>query len=148
MAKPIYFFSKQDLYFELSNFAPYGFEDDRAYWPTVEHYFQAQKFVGPENAAYRERIRTARSPKEAKTLGQTRAVLLRADWEAVKEDVMRYALRKKFARSELRALLLSTGRRMLIENSPYDRYWGIGKDGTGKNRLGILLMEVRDELAQ
>lgn len=146
MARPIYFFTRNDPYFELSNFAPYGFEEDGLNWPTVEHYFQAQKFAGAESAAHRERIRTAHSPKDAKTLGQSRALPLRPDWEAVKEEIMRHALRQKFAQPELRALLLGTGRRPLIENSPFDRYWGIGKDGSGRNRLGVLLMELRAEL--
>jgi ribA/ribD-fused uncharacterized protein len=67
MRKPIYFFSESDPYFELSNFSPHGFAVDGAHWPTVEHYFQAQKF---EDAAYRERIRNAASPQRAKALGQ------------------------------------------------------------------------------
>jgi ribA/ribD-fused uncharacterized protein len=146
MASPIYFFTKADPYFELSNFAPYGFEDDGAYWPTVEHYFQAQKFTGPGSEAYRERIRLAHSPKDAKTLGQSRALPLRADWEQVKESIMLHALHKKFSHPKLREILLSTKQRPLIENSPYDRYWGIGKDGSGRNRLGVLLMQVRAEL--
>ena len=146
MSKPIYFFSRTDAYSELSNFAPYGFEDDGLSWPTVEHYFQAQKFLGGSLADYRERIRTAHSPKQAKSLGQSRKFPIRADWESVKEDVMRHALRMKFARPELRELLLSTGNRPLIENSPFDRYWGAGKDGRGKNRLGALLVELRTSL--
>ena len=148
MANPIYFFTKNDPFYELSNFAPYGLEADGVYWPTVEHYFQAQKFAGEANAAYRERIRGAHSPQQAKTLGQTRAIAIRPDWDEVKEDVMREALRKKFARPQLRELLLSTRGRPLVENSPYDRYWGSGKDGGGRNRLGALLMELRDELGK
>ena len=83
----IRFYSRTVAYHELSNFSPHGFEQDGAYWPTVEHYFQAQKFAGPEHAAYRERIRRARTPKEAKMLGRSRTLPLRADWEAVKEHV-------------------------------------------------------------
>ena len=145
MAKPIYFFTKNDPYYELSNFSPYGFEEDGLYWPTVEHYFQAQKFHDPE---YRKRIRNAKSPKQAKALGQTRAIALRSDWEAVKEQVMKHALRRKFSHPKPRAILLGTRRRTLIENSPYDRYWGCGRDGRGKNRLGHLLMEVRREIRE
>lgn len=78
MANPIYFFTKNDRFYELSNFAPFGFEEDGAYWRTVEHYFQAQKF---EDADHRERIRRAHSPKQAKDLGQSRALPIRRDWE-------------------------------------------------------------------
>lgn len=143
MAEPIYFFTKNDPFYELSNFAPYGFAEEGIYWPTVEHYFQAQKFQDP---SHRERIRTARSPKDAKTLGQSRSVPLRADWETVKESIMLDALRLKFRNPKLRALLIETKDHPLIENSPYDRYWGCGRDGSGKNRLGVLLVQIRDEL--
>ncbi len=147
MMKPIYFFSKNDAWYELSNFSPHGFEDQGSYWPTVEHYYQAQKFLGSGNAAYRERIRLAPTAKQAKELGQARTHPLRKDWEAVKEQVMRFALRKKFQKPELRCLLLSTGRAPLCENSPFDHYWGLGKHGAGRNRLGILLMELRASFA-
>ncbi|MES2463664.1 MAG: NADAR family protein, partial [Armatimonadota bacterium] len=72
---------------------------------------------------------------------------LRTDWNEVKEDVMRRALQAKFATHvSLRELLLSTGSEEIVENAPGDAYWGIGRDGTGKNRLGFLLMELRGEL--
>jgi ribA/ribD-fused uncharacterized protein len=72
---------------------------------------------------------------------------LRADWEAVKDDVMRRALRAKFEQhSKLKSLLLSTGDAELIEHTRNDSYWADGGDGSGKNRLGILLMELRSEL--
>jgi ribA/ribD-fused uncharacterized protein len=60
---------------------------------------------------------------------------------------MRRALWGKFlAHSELAAMLLDTGERALIENSPSDYYWGCGHTGTGQNRLGCLLMELRAAL--
>jgi ribA/ribD-fused uncharacterized protein len=141
----IYFYSKTAAYYELSNFSPHGFQLDRVYWPTAEHYFQAQKF--PAQPAYQEQIRRARSPKDAKALGRSRKVPLRPDWEEVKDEVMRRALRAKFlAHPELAALLLATGERALIESAPSDYYWGCGQTGTGKNRLGSLLMELRAAL--
>lgn len=142
---PVYFYSKSSDFFELSNFSPHGFELDGAFWPTVEHFFQAQKF--PTDAAYQERIRHARGPKEAKSLGRGRKVPIRADWEACKESVMARALRAKFTtHPALRELLLQTGERPLVEHAPSDDYWGCGRTGTGRNRLGQLLMELRDQL--
>ena len=148
MTNPIRFYSKTPAYREFSNFAPFGFEADGVYWSTVEHYFQAQKFPGAENTAYREKIRSAKSPKEAKALGRTRSIVIRSDWEEVKDRIMLAALRKKFAARELRELLLTTGDRPLVEASPFDSYWGCGRSGTGKNRLGALLMQVRAELKE
>ena len=55
---------------------------------------------------------------------------------------------KQIGKINLRDKLLATENRHLYENSPYDYYWGIGKEHTGKNRLGELLMQVRDELQQ
>jgi N-glycosidase YbiA len=144
-SEPVYFYSKTTAYYELSNFSPYGFQLDGVFWPTVEHYFQAQKF--PSHPAYQEKIRQARAPKEAKSLGRSRTIPLRPDWEQVKEEVMRKGLRAKFtAHTELVALLLGTGTRQLIENAPSDSYWGCGYSGSGKNRLGVLLMELRTAL--
>jgi ribA/ribD-fused uncharacterized protein len=144
-SEAIYFYSKTTAYYELSNFSPHGFQLDAVYWPTVEHYFQAQKF--PAQPAYQEKIRRARSPRDAKALGRSRKVPLRPDWEEIKDEVMRRALRAKFvAHPELAALLLGTGARELVENAPSDDYWGCGHTGTGKNRLGRLLMELREAL--
>ena len=143
---PIYFYSTREPFGEFSNFSAHGVTIDGQYWPTTEHYFQAQKFA---DTAYREKIRGAHSPKQAAEWGRSRAVPLRSDWEAVKEDVMYRAVRAKFeTHPELKTLLLSTGAEEIIENAPGDYYWGCGKDGSGKNRLGVLLMRVREELAQ
>ena len=141
---PIYFYSKTASFFELSNFSPHGFESHGVFWPTVEHYFQAQKF--PSHPAYQEKIRRALKPGDAKTLGRSRAVSLREDWEMAKDEIMRRALRAKFTTHRaLRLLLLETGERELIENAPNDSCWGCGRNGSGKNRLGVLLMELRAE---
>lgn len=141
---PIHFYSRIAAYGELSNFEPSPIHLDGALWPTVEHYFQAQKF---DDAAYREKIRTAATPKTAKQLGRTRKLPLRADWDAVKDDIMYRAVKAKLtAHEKLGAVLLSTGEEALIEAAPTDYYWGAGRDGSGKNRLGEILMRVRDEL--
>lgn len=60
---------------------------------------------------------------------------------------MLHALRQKFRRPELGALLVGTGTRQLVEASPHDDYWGCGRRGNGRNRLGPLLMTLRAELS-
>ena len=141
----IYFYSARDEpYGAFSNFSAHGFTLDGQWWPTSEHYFQAQKFVGTPSE---EEVRRARTPREAANRGRERSRPLRADWESVKDDVMRRAVLAKFtAHANLRALLLATGDEPIVENAPGDRYWGCGADGTGKNMLGIILMESRDIL--
>ncbi len=140
----LYFYAQTDEYSEFSNFAPYGVALDEVWWPTVEHYFQAQKFNDPE---YRERIRRSGRARDAKTLGMTRKIALRPDWEVVKDGLMLQAVRTKFrTHATLSQLLLATGDRMIVENAPMDAYWGCGPDGSGLNRLGQILMAVREEL--
>jgi N-glycosidase YbiA len=128
----------------FSNFSPHGFELDGAWWPTTEHYFQAQKFVG---TPYVEEIRRAASPTVAKRMGRSRSQPLRPDWEQVKDDAMRRAVLRKFeAHADIRAVLLSTGDQPIVEDAPRDYYWGSGAKGTGRNMLGRILMEVRHAL--
>lgn len=140
----IYFYSKENLYGEFSNFYRCDFYLDDKKWMTIEHFYQASKFV--DNPEYIEKIRLSNTPKIARQLGQSRSVELAKGWDEMKEHVMRKALRAKFLNNKLRALLLSTEVKSLVEASPYDYYWGCGGDGSGQNRLGELLMELRAEL--
>jgi ribA/ribD-fused uncharacterized protein len=141
---PIEFYSTQASYGEFSNFAAFPFTLDGLEWPTSEHFFQAQKF---EDAPHRERIRTARSPMIAARLGRSRDFPIRPDWESVKVDIMRTAVRAKFAaHTALRAVLISTSDEEIIEAAVGDAFWGCGADGNGLNWLGRILMEVRDSL--
>ncbi len=72
---------------------------------------------------------------------------IRQDWNSVKIDRMRAVLWAKFVQHEdLQKSLLDTGNARLIEESKSDAFWGIGKSGKGKNMLGVLLMEIRDEI--
>lgn len=140
----IEFYSTQGPYGAFSNFAPYPIVLQDRTWPTTEHYFQAQKFAGTEHA---EAIRLTPSPMVAARMGRSRCRPLRPDWEAVKEAVMREALYAKFTQHpDLGALLLSTGEALLVEHTFHDRYWADGGDGSGLNRLGCLLMELRETL--
>lgn len=72
---------------------------------------------------------------------------IRPDWNQVKVDRMKAVLRAKFTQHEdLKKSLLDTGNARLIEESKSDAFWGIGKSGKGKNMLGVLLVELRDNL--
>jgi len=140
----IYFYSTRDQYGCFSNFSPHGFILDDLYWYTSEHYFQAQKFVG---TVHLEQIRLAKTPKDAAKMGRERSRPLRPDWEQVKDNIMKQAVLRKFVtHTDIKEILLSTGDAEIVENSPIDYYWGCGADGSGKNMLGIILMEVRDIL--
>jgi N-glycosidase YbiA len=143
-ASPIHFYNLREPYGEFSNFAPYPITLKGHTWPTSEHYFQAQKFAGTEHEAA---IRIAKSPTIAARMGRSRKRPLRPDWESVKEDVMREALWARFTQhSDLAELLLGTGDAQIVEHTTNDSYWGDGGDGSGRNRLGALLMEIRERL--
>lgn len=143
-AEPIFFYQFGAPFAEFSNMSRHTIEMDGEIWLSVEHYFQAQKFP---SSPHQDAIRRAKLPSVAAWLGQTREVPLRADWESVKDDMMRKGVRAKFTQHpELRTLLLSTGETVLIEHSASDGYWGDGGDGSGKNTMGKILMEIRQEL--
>lgn len=144
MASVIKFYRTGDAFGAFSNFAPYPIEVDGKVWPTVEHYFQAQKFVGTE---HEEAMRREASPMVVARMGRDRDKPLRGDWELAKDGVMRTAVLAKFTQHpELRDRLLATGEAKIIEHTSNDSYWGDGGDGSGVNMLGIILMEVRDHL--
>lgn len=140
----IRFYSTSGEHGYLSNFARFPIALEGKRWPTSEHYFQAQKFL---KAEYREQIRSAPTPARAAELGRSRKLPLRRDWESVKVDAMRVAVLAKFTQhADLRDRLLATGDARLVEHTENDAYWGDGGDGSGKNMLGRLLMEVREQL--
>lgn len=130
-------------YWFLSNFYESPIEDENITYPTVEHYFQAQKTLNRE-----EKLKIAKASKPAKAKKMGRQVNLRKDWENIKLQVMEKALRLKFQNPELRKKLIATGYEELVEGNPWgDRYWGVC-NGSGKNKLGKLLMKIRKELQE
>jgi ribA/ribD-fused uncharacterized protein len=119
-----------------------GGDPSRETWPTVEHYYQAMKF--PQDPAWQEEIRMASTPAKAKKMGLTRDHPVRGDWEAIRDRVMRTALDAKFRQNPAQlALLQETGATPLEDRSVGDLYWGTGPRGTGQNRMGKLLEQIR-----
>lgn len=143
----IYFYiAHQKPYGCFSNFAYYGFELEGRWWSTSEHYYQSQKFSTTEKD-WAEKISLVPTPGEAASMGRDRSHILRPDWEEVKDQIMYKAVITKFrTHSDIRDILLSTGNEYIVENSPVDYYWGCGADGKGQNKLGKILMEVRQVL--
>lgn len=92
-------------------------------------------------------------PSQSKKLG--RQVELREDWEEVKDQVMYDVCYAKFSQDEeLKQKLLNTGDIELVEGNYHgDRVWGMTfsqktKSWIGDNRLGIVLMKLREDLRQ
>lgn len=142
----IKFYKINDEYGYFSNFAPYPIFIDGYKWLTVEHYFQANKF---DNFEIRESIRLMESPMMAAKEGRNKKNPLRDDWEKIKDEVMEKALLAKFLQyHQLKIKLLNTENAVLVEHTSNDKYWADGGDGSGKNKLGQLLMNVREEIRQ
>ncbi|XP_027353545.1 riboflavin biosynthesis protein PYRR, chloroplastic isoform X2 [Abrus precatorius] len=154
----IFFYKTWDPYGALSNFSPHPIkmpDENSEYvtWSSVEHYYQAHKFIGLDNPSAKacvERIKSAKSPEEAARIGRSmqrkHPDLIRSDWDNIKIDVMYRALKCKFLMyPHLNSMLLSTAGSVLVEASPHDLFWGGGRDGEGLNYLGRLLMKLRSE---
>lgn len=146
-----------EIHFYRSNEKPYGvfsnlhrtkviFEGRE--FPTAEHAYQAGK---ANKEAVREWILSAPTPSLAAMAAHGLYTWdIVPSWSKIKFDRMRDVLRAKFTQHEdLRALLLATGEARLVEagttNNAVNRLWG-EVHGKGQNMLGVLLMEVRDEL--
>jgi len=141
---PIQFYHSDGVYGALSNFSRHAVYAAGRVWPTAEHCYQALKFSGTERE---EQIRRAPSPTKAKLLASEWRSWRRPVWNRVKDAVMLEVLRAKFTQHpDLEKMLLETGNRDLVKHTASDLYWGDGGDGSGKNRLGALLMEVRLEI--
>jgi predicted NAD-dependent protein-ADP-ribosyltransferase YbiA (DUF1768 family) len=192
ISNTINFYDPKDPYGEFSNF--YGPNNDKSFqlvidgqsWQSSEHYFQAQKFLGPNatpaSIKYANDIARTNTANKAAMLARqnlkklgawggnmvllpkphqpilikdliaeslTNGVTLRSDWNNIKDDVMLKALAAKFVQNpKLAKVLLSTGQSHLVEHTSRDSYWGDGGDGSGLNKLGLLLMKIRSTLAQ
>ncbi len=137
------FYSVKNAYGEFSNFALFPLVIDGVDWPTSEHYYQAHKYTDPE---LMERVRQAKTPMEAALMGRDPNIPKREDWDTYKDIAMEKAVRAKFAQhEELKVLLKATGTSFIYEHTKNDCYWGDCGDRTGKNKLGLLLMQLRSE---
>ncbi len=143
----IYFYKASGPYGCFSNFSPHWVDLQGDRWPTSEHFYQAQKFVGSPDETLISHIRRAATPEKAAALGRDPHHRVREDWDQAKQAVMYQVVRDKFQRHrDIQAVLLGTGEEWLIEDSPTDYYWGCGATGDGQNHLGRILMAVRGEL--
>lgn len=130
-------------YFFLSNFYNCTVTYNGMTYLNTEAAFHAQK------CPFRCREFSKLNPSEAKRLG--RKVSLRKDWETVKDGIMYDIVKAKFIQNpNLQKKLLDTSTQMLVEgNTWHDTYWGIDlKTGEGQNKLGKILMDIRNELSR
>ena len=127
----------------LSNFQASTIEYEDLLFPSVEAAYQAAK---TEDKTKREQF-TNMSPVEAKRAGKL--LTLRSEWDNIKYDIMYILVNQKFTKyPALTKKLLDTGNKMLVEGNWWgDEYWGVC-NGKGENKLGKILMLIRDSLRE
>lgn len=115
-------------------------------YKTAEHAYQCQKFFDKKIC---NSIKNSRSPLQAKAIAHKNMNVMRLDWNKVKLKIMGdIVLAKVKQHHEVYQTLINTGNKKIVENSPDDYFWGIGKYKTGKNHMGKLLMQLRKELTK
>ena len=155
--KPAKSTKQADIPFYRANEKPYGafsnlfrrpMEFEGRVYPTAEHAYQAGKARKDE---VREWILSAPTPSLVAMAAHGLYTWdIVPEWSRTKFDRMRKVLKAKFSQHEdLKKLLLSTGNARLVEagrtDNAVNRTWG-EVNGKGQNMLGVLLMEVRDEI--
>ena len=139
----------QGEYRFLSNFYPSMFTLKEISYPTVEHYYQSNK---ADRESDRKLILECKTPGQAKRLGSV--VKLISIWDEVKDLVMETGVRAKFLQNtDLKYRLLNTKNYIIVEgNYWHDNYWGTcycnkcKNNITAKNKLGRILMDLRNDL--
>lgn len=111
-------------------------------FPSTENAYQAAKYPKEQRSIF-----VNISPGESKRAGN--AIERPGDWDIRKFEVMRSVLKKKFQHGTYNSILLmDTGVEEIIEGNTWgDVCWGVC-DGIGENRLGKMIMEIRDELLE
>jgi ribA/ribD-fused uncharacterized protein len=142
----------------FSQWFPGNFEEDGILYKTAEHYMMAAKARLFNDTEIEEKILQSAAPDQAKSLGRKVKDFDPQLWDEHKYEIVKKGNFLKFSQNQKsKNFLLSTGDKILVEASPYDKIWGIGMLETdkraenpllweGENLLGFALMEVRDEL--
>ncbi len=143
----IYFYKVDAPYGCFSNFSPHPIELAGQKWATVEHYYQAHKFLGTEFEDLMPQIHAAPTPELAAKIGRNPKYQPHLNWDSGKCAVMYDAVLQKFStHPDIQQILLDTIDAEIIEDSPVDYFWGCGVERTGINHLGRILMQVRADL--
>jgi len=128
----------------LANYSNHGFFKNGVYYKTVEHYYQSEKF---EDLDLKNKIINADTPKEASNIGRDRGNKRIDNFKSIKNKVMYDGIYEKFFQNkDIRNKLIGTGNTIIREMTIDEYYWGVGKDLSGQNNIGKILMKVRDKL--
>ena len=134
----------------LSNYYQSKFKDtvySNLEYNSVEHFFNSMKYFIPKSNNYDTHVNNIIKIKEPKDVGvYTKAYpYMCSNFCNLKDQVMKNGLIFKFEQNNLlKKKLINTKGNIIADID--DQYWGIGKNKNGRNKLGLLLEEVREEL--
>ena len=130
----------------LANYSNHGFTKDGVFYKTVEHYYQSEKFDDP---GIKNKIINADTPKEASNIGRDRNLKRIDDFKSIKNQVMFDGILEKFRQHrDIAYKLIETRNKKIAEATIDEYYWGIGKDKSGKNVIGDILVRVRERIKE
>jgi ribA/ribD-fused uncharacterized protein len=119
-------------------------------WPSAEHFYQSLK---TNNLEEKLKILRCNTSSKAKKLGSKLTLI--PNWDKIKIEKMKLVVTEKFKQNlELKELLIETYPEKLMEgNYWHDNFWGkcfcdVCKQNIAKNMLGIILMQVRQNLIE
>lgn len=142
LSDPAFFYPKEFYIFD--NFTSFQIEYDGQLWPTSEHAFQAAQFKNSIPKVFQE-ILKARSAHDAQKIAFQSKTKSDPNWEETKESVMKEILICKVEQHPyVLKKLLESGNREIIEDSWRDNEWGWGENKDGKNKLGMIWVEIRN----
>ncbi len=136
------------------------FESDGNQFQTAEHFMMYHKAMLFGDTSTASQVLAADNPGKAKSFGRMVQGFNESKWlEHRFEIVVKANLAKFSSHPDLKAFLLNTADRVLVEASPVDKIWGVGlaMDNPvienpnlwkGLNLLGFALMDVRDQLSR
>ena len=140
----IEFYKEFGEYGYLANYSNHGFYVNDVFYKTVEHYYQSEKYSDNE---IKQKIINAPTPKEASTIGRDRKNIRKKDFKLIKNDVMYKGIYEKFIQNKsIMYKLIETRNKTIVEKTVDEYYWGIGKDESGDNNIGKILMKVRTDI--
>jgi len=155
------FFHEYDEYGCFSNWYHAEFDYAGIHFVNSEQFMMYHKVMMFHKYELADQIMNTNDPHTAKTIAGQKFPEFDAElWDKTCKAIVKRGVKAKFEQNpDIKKILLDTGNALLAECSPYDKKWGIGIDindpdhldtmkWKGKNLLGRILMEVREELRQ
>lgn len=155
------FFHENEEYGCFSNWYHAEFDYAGKHYANSEQFMMYHKVLMFSKFDLAEQIMQTTDPAKCKKIAGQKFPEFDSDlWNKTCTTIVKRGVKAKFAQNkDILEILLNTGNALLAECSPYDEKWGIGIDITdpnrfvianwkGRNLLGRILMEVREELRQ